>query len=140
MLIQPVASHLITRPVHTRIPFKFGVQVLNEVPLAELAVEVESSDGRRMVGRSSDLLVPKWFEKNPETTPEEDSEALARSIAQAVDLAMELGQTAGAHSAFDIWYVSYQDLVARHPNHQPDILDIRKRARHALAKLSNQLP
>lgn len=122
MLIQPVASNLITRPVHTRIPFKFGVQILNEVPLAELAVEVETSDGRRMVGRSSDLLVPKWFEKNPDTTPAEDSEALARSISEAVNLAIELGRTAGAHSAFDIWHVSYQDLVARHPNHQPDIL------------------
>ena len=63
----------------TRLPFKFGVQVLKTVPLAELEIKVELADGARGIGRASDLLVPKWFRKNPDSTPEEDSAALAKS-------------------------------------------------------------
>ena len=90
MLLRLLDHRFVQRPVHTRLPFKFGVQVLREVPLAELQVTLETPDGDRIVGRSSDLLVPKWFEKNPDTTPEQDSAALADSVRRAVALATEL--------------------------------------------------
>ncbi|MCH2162166.1 MAG: hypothetical protein MK085_09880 [Phycisphaerales bacterium] len=122
MRLQVVSTHLAIRTVRTRIPFKFGVHVLEDVPLAELVVEVETADHQRGVGRSSDLLVPKWFEKNPDTTPAEDSEALRQSAENASRLAVELGQAAGPHPVFDIWNVAHQDLVARHDPLPSDVL------------------
>jgi hypothetical protein len=59
MLLRLVDHRFVQRPVRTRLPFKFGVQVLREVPLAELEITVETPDGTRGVGRAGDLLVPK---------------------------------------------------------------------------------
>ena len=64
MQLRLLDHRFISRPVRARLPFKFGVQVLKEVPLAELQIRVETPDGRRETGRAGDLLVPKWFEKN----------------------------------------------------------------------------
>ena len=122
MHLQVVAANLVRRTVRTRIPFKFGVHVLDEVPLAELLVEVETAEHLRGFGRAGDLLVPKWFEKNPDTTPEQDSEALHRSAENAADLAVELGRSAGPHPIFDIWNIAHQDLVARHDPRPSDVL------------------
>ena len=57
MRLRVLEHRFVQRPVGTRLPFKFGVQVLREVPLAELQCTVETADGRRAVGRASDLLV-----------------------------------------------------------------------------------
>ena len=122
MHLQVVDTRLVLRTVRTRIPFKFGVHVLDAVPLAELVIEVESADHQRAIGRASDLLVPKWFEKNPETTPEQDSEALRQSAENAANLALELGRSAGPHPIFDIWNIAHQDLVARHEPRPSDVL------------------
>ena len=98
-----ILHHRFTRrSIRTRLPFKFGVQVLEEVPLAELEIRVETSDGRQEIGRAGDLLVPKWFEKNPDTTPSEDSSALADSVKAAAILGDQLTATAGPHPVFDI--------------------------------------
>ncbi len=122
MLLRVVDHRFIHRPVHTRLPFKFGVQVLREVPLAELQVTLETPDGDRIVGRSSDLLVPKWFEKNPETTPEQDSSALAHGVRTAVALATELTEAAGPHPVFDVCEVVRIEQVGRRDHRDADVL------------------
>ena len=122
MLLRLVDHRFVHHPVHTRLPFKFGVQVLRSVPLAELEVTVETPDGTRAVGRAGDLLVPKWFEKNPETTPEQDSAALAASVESAVALARDLTAAAGPHPVFEIAEVVRIERVGRRDHRDADVL------------------
>ncbi|MBC02449.1 MAG: hypothetical protein CMJ34_03965 [Phycisphaerae bacterium] len=118
-----ILHHRFTRrSIRTRLPFKFGVQVLEEVPLAELEIRVETSDGRQEIGRAGDLLVPKWFEKNPDTTPSEDSSALADSVEAAAVLGDQLTATAGPHPVFDITEVLRIERVGRRDHRDADVL------------------
>ena len=107
-----------TKSVHTRIPFKFGVHVLRAVPLAELTVTVEDAAGRRSVGRASDLLVPKWFDKRSESTPEEDSATLAESARAALKTA----STADARDVFGLWCEVHSEQVGARDHCDGDAL------------------
>ncbi|MCH7903302.1 MAG: hypothetical protein IH944_01895 [Armatimonadetes bacterium] len=118
MKVHVVESSLKTKAVSTRIPFKFGVYVLRTVPIAELTLTVEAEDGSTEIGRSSDLLIPKWFDKSPDTSPEEDSAALARSAEQAAAKYIE----AGSQSAFDLWKDVYDEQVGARDHRDADVL------------------
>ena len=122
MNVRILHHHVIRRRIQTRLPFKFGVQVLRSVPLAELRIEVETNDGRRGIGRASDLLVPKWFEKNPDTTPEADSEALEVSIERAAEIARAATDAAGPHSVFDIAEIARFERVGSRDHLDADVL------------------
>ena len=122
MHLELVDHQLGQQSVRTRLPFKFGVQVLRQVPLAELQLTVATADGRRGTGRASDLLVPKWFEKNPDTTPEEDSAALARSVETAVAMAEIVTRTAGPHPIFDIAEIARIEQVGTRDHRDADVL------------------
>ena len=122
MLLRIVDHRFHHRPVRTRLPFKFGVQVLREVPLSELEITVETAEGTRAVGRAGDLLVPKWFEKNPDSTPEQDSNDLAESVDAAISLARELTSTAGPHPVFDIAEVVRFERVGPRDHRDTDVL------------------
>lgn len=103
---------------HTRLPFRFGIHTFTSAPLATLQVEIELSDGQRSKGASSDLLVPKWFEKNPNLTPEQDSQHLADSVKKALSLAEALSPM----SLFDCWHSLYQDQVESQSKDKADLL------------------
>ena len=79
----------------TRIPFRFGISTLTGAPLALLRLVIETAAGERATGCASDLLVPKWFEKDLAKTPQDDVAALTRSTEEAVRLA-----TAPDHSHY----------------------------------------
>ena len=63
----------------TRLPFRFGMHTLTRAPLALLHLTVEV-DGQTLHGCSSDLLVPKWFEKDAAKTPAQDVAVLIDSV------------------------------------------------------------
>jgi len=71
------------RPVHLRLPFRFGVVTLREAPQLFLRARVRLSDGREGEGVSAELLVPKWFDKSPELSNEDNFNQLRRSVAIA---------------------------------------------------------
>ena len=122
MLLRILEHRFVQRSIQTRLPFKFGVQILRSVPLAELEIMIETANGRRQIGSAGDLLVPKWFEKNPSRTPEEDSTALAASVEDAADLARELTATAGPHPVFDIAEVLRIERVGNRDHRDADVL------------------
>ena len=88
------------------------------VPLAELALTVEAEDGSTKIGRASDLLIPKWFDKSPDTSHEENSAALARSGELAAGKFIE----AGSQSAFDIWKDVHDEQVGTRDHRDSDAL------------------
>jgi len=104
----------------TRIPFRFGMTTMTSAPLLTARVGIETEDGTRAWGFSSDLAVPKWFEKNPDTSAREDIEALLDS-ARAAARSWCDPSSAGA-TVFDHWWRVYQDRVQGTAESAPDRL------------------
>jgi hypothetical protein len=71
------------RAVKLRLPFRFGVVTLREAPQLFLRARVRLSDGREGEGVSAELLVPKWFDKSPALSNEDNFNQLRRSVAIA---------------------------------------------------------
>ena len=90
---------LFEREVRLRMPFRFGVVTLTESPQAFARVRIRFEDGREQEGGAAELLAPKWFDKNPALS-NEDNFAQLRSalwLARAAYLAGD-ANTAFSHN------------------------------------------
>ena len=76
------AVSLFERPVSLRLPFRFGAATVTTCPQAFVRVEIEAG-GRRHVGASAELMVPKWFDKAPGLTHEQNFEQLREALRRA---------------------------------------------------------
>ncbi|HWV90108.1 MAG TPA: enolase C-terminal domain-like protein [Burkholderiales bacterium] len=86
------------RQVHLRMPFRFGVVTLTEAPQAFARVRI-SLQGRAAEGAAAEMLAPKWFDKNPALTNEDNFEQLRDSMRQARAAYLAGGEnTAYGHS------------------------------------------
>jgi hypothetical protein len=74
------------RPVRFVRPFRFGAVVINDTPQMFVRVEIEVEGKGTSSGASAELLVPKWFDKRPQLSPDETVEELRRSLVIARDL------------------------------------------------------
>jgi hypothetical protein len=70
------------RDVRLRMPFRFGVVTLTESPQAFVRAEIVLN-GKPSVGGAAELLAPKWFDKNPALSNEDNFEQLRNSLRQA---------------------------------------------------------
>lgn len=86
------------RPVMLRLPFRFGVVTLREAPQLFVRVRIRLQDGHEGEGVSAELLVPKWFDKSPDLTNEDNFNQLRRSVA----IALRHMMAAGEDTAFGI--------------------------------------
>ena len=86
------------RPVKLRLPFRFGVVTLTEAPQAFVRARIRLADGREGEGVSAELLVPKWFDKSPALTNEDNFDQLRRSL----ELARRHMLDAGTDTAFGL--------------------------------------
>jgi hypothetical protein len=86
------------RPVKLRLPFRFGVVTLTEAPQTFVRARIKLADGREGEGVSAELLVPKWFDKSPALTNEDNFDQLRRSLA----LARRHVLAAGTDTAFGL--------------------------------------
>jgi hypothetical protein len=68
------------RPVRFTRPFRFGAVVIDAAPQAFVRVEIEIEGKGRAVGASAEMLVPKWFDKRPQLSPEQTVAELRRSL------------------------------------------------------------
>jgi hypothetical protein len=68
------------RPVRFVRPFRFGAVVIDAAPQAFVRVEIEIEGKGRAVGASAEMLVPKWFDKRPQLSPEQTVAELRRSL------------------------------------------------------------
>lgn len=93
-----VEASFFERPVRLRLPFRFGVVTLREAPQAFVRVRVRLADGREGEGVSAELLVPKWFDKSPELSNEQNFDQLRRALAIARDHYL----AAGPETAFGL--------------------------------------
>ena len=86
------------RPVRLRMPFRFGVVTMTEAPQGFVRVRI-AVQGRESEGAAAELLAPKWFDKNPALSNEENFEQLRDSMRVARKKYLDSGaNTAYGHS------------------------------------------
>jgi L-alanine-DL-glutamate epimerase-like enolase superfamily enzyme len=87
------------RPVKLRMPFRFGVVTLTEAPQAFVRARIALQNGKEAEGAAAELLAPKWFDKNPALSNEQNFEQLRASMRSARDAYLAGGvNTAYGHS------------------------------------------
>lgn len=80
------------RSVTLRLPFRFGVVTLREAPQLFVRARIRMADGREGDGIAAELLVPKWFDKSPNLSNEDNFDQLRRSLASAQRHAIAVGE------------------------------------------------
>lgn len=91
------------REVRLRLPFRFGIVTLREAPQAFARARIVLADGRDAWGAAAELLAPKWFDKNPDLSNEQNFEQLRL----ALRLAREAYLSGGANTAYGHWSSHY---------------------------------
>lgn len=97
------------RALTFRHPFRFGAVTVTGAPQLFLLAEIEAEDGRRSLGATAELMVPKWFDKNPALTPEQTVDELRR----ALDIARELYLAHPLDTAFGLHAACHDEVLAR---------------------------
>jgi hypothetical protein len=77
---------LFERPVSFIRPFRYGAVVVNAASQVFVRAEIEIEGGRTFLGASAEMMVPKWFDKRPELSPEQTVGELRRSLEIAREL------------------------------------------------------
>ena len=94
-----VSVELFERDVRLRMPFRFGVVTMTEAPQAFVRARIRLEDGKEAEGAAAEMIVPKWFDKDPALTNEDNVEQLRGSLRSARDKYLVHGtRTAWAHS------------------------------------------
>ena len=86
------------RPVRLRMPFRFGVVTMTEAPQAFVRARI-LLEKKEAEGAAAELLAPKWFDKNPALSNEDNFEQLRNSMRRARAAYLSGGEnTAYGHS------------------------------------------
>jgi len=99
---------LYERDVRLRMPFRFGVVTMTEAPQAFARVRVALDDGREAWGAAAEMMVPKWFDKDPALSNEDNFAQLRAALALARDAYL----ASGANTAAGHWAANEADLAA----------------------------
>ncbi|WP_114947541.1 enolase [Microvirga calopogonii] len=98
------------RPMRFARPFRFGLVTVDEAPQAFLRVVVEVEGAGTATGVTAEMMMPKWFDKNPAKSPQDTIADLkasvgeaARHYAQAQDWDTAFGHHVRGFSAQKAW-------------------------------------
>ena len=67
---------LFEAPIRLRMPFRFGVITLTHCQQAWVRAHIQGPGGLRGTGAAAELLSPKWFDKNPALSNEQNLDQL----------------------------------------------------------------
>lgn len=92
---------LTERPVRFTHPFRFGAATVEGAPEVVVHARIELEDGRQALGAGAELMVPKWFNKDPKLSPDDTVAQLRRALdlARKAYLARGATDTAFGHHA-----------------------------------------
>ncbi len=94
-----VSIDFLERGVKLRMPFRFGVVTLTESPQVFVRCRIRLESGKESEGAAAELLAPKWFDKNPALSNEDNYEQLRVSLRGARESYLAHGMaTAWQHS------------------------------------------
>ena len=106
MLVAIKDIEFYVREMRMRMPFKFGNVVADSLTALHVAMDLELDNGRRARGWASDMLSPRWFDKDPDKTMTEGIRDLVDGVQAAATAYRESGRT-GA-TPFAIWEAGYE--------------------------------
>jgi hypothetical protein len=95
------------RPVQFRTPFRFGAVTVESAPQLFVHADVEVEGYGRSVGATAELIVPKWFNKDPSLSAGETVEQLRQSVRIACDLYL-------SEQSFDTAFGVHAARIAKH--------------------------
>ena len=95
MRFSVLAIDLFERPVRLRMPFRFGVVTLREAPQAFVRARIRLENGAEGEGAAAELLAPKWFDKSPALSNEQNFDQLRTSLSLARDAYLAGGPNTG---------------------------------------------
>ncbi|MDA8108117.1 MAG: mandelate racemase [Betaproteobacteria bacterium] len=98
---------LYERPVRLRLPFRFGAATLRAAQQAFVRARIRLAGGREAHGAAAELLAPKWFDKDPALSDEDNANQLRSSLA----LAREGYLAGGANTAFGHFRAHYAEQI-----------------------------
>jgi hypothetical protein len=98
------------RDVRLRLPFRFGVVTLTAAAQVFVRARITLKDGRSAWGAAAEMLAPKWFDKDPALSDEDNAEQLRASLRVARALYTE-GRI--AHTAFRLFADTYHFQIAQ---------------------------
>jgi L-alanine-DL-glutamate epimerase-like enolase superfamily enzyme len=78
-----IEAEFFERPVTLRLPFRFGNATLTQAPQLFVRVWISIANGFEGEGISAELLAPKWFDKSPELSNEQNFDQLRASLGMA---------------------------------------------------------
>ncbi len=107
------ALDLYERDVRLRMPFRFGIVTLTSAPQAFVRARVRLADGRVAEGMAAELLAPKWFDKIPDLTNEQNFDQLRL----AIRLASKRYRDGRQRTAFDHFGHHYRDQIVEAAGH-----------------------
>lgn len=102
------AIELFERPVHLRLPFRFGVVTLRHCPQAFVRARIGLPDGRTAFGAAAELMAPKWFDKNLQLTNEDNFDQLRQALLAAREAYLTRTER---DTAFGHFACHYQPLI-----------------------------
>jgi hypothetical protein len=91
------------RDVRLRLPFRFGVVTLTEAPQAFVRARIRLENGKEAEGGAAELLAPKWFDKDPALTNEQNFDQLRASLTLAKQAYLANGQNSAFGHAMDVY-------------------------------------
>ncbi len=102
------AVELFERPVELRLPFRFGAATVREAMQAFVRVRIRLADGHESEGVAAEMMMPKWFDKSPAKSNEDNVDDLRRALSFAATayLSASRARTAFGHAA-----AHYADLM-----------------------------
>ena len=96
------------RDVKLRLPFRFGVVTLTHAPQAFVRARIRLANGEESWGASAEMLVPKWFDKRPEFSNDDNIEQLRT----ALRLAREAYVSSEENTAWAHWRAHYDAQIS----------------------------
>jgi hypothetical protein len=97
------------RALTFRHPFRFGAVTVTGAPQVYLHAEIETESGVHALGATAELMVPKWFDKNPALTPDQTVAELRR----ALEIARDLYLARPFDTAFGLHAACHDEALAR---------------------------
>ncbi|MCA1443021.1 mandelate racemase [Ensifer sp. IC4062] len=97
-IVRLVEANIFERQVRFRFPFRFGAARVETAPQAFVRVRIADESGHEAVGCSAEMMMPKWFDKDPALSPDDNVAQLRASL----HLAIESLRTAGAKTPFGL--------------------------------------
>ena len=97
------------REVRLRLPFRFGAVTVTACPQVYVRARIRFQDGRTSEGCAAEMMIPKWFDKNPALSNTQNFEQLRQALRNAREAYTTTG---AAQCAWDHFAEHYEDVLA----------------------------